>query len=95
MSVAQKIPLSPEQAAFCNSFPIRSTPCNFAGLDDNDYDITGPEREEVVADILKCLDGTLSKKVFADKWHHLKLPARNVVARTEKVMEDGKKMAKI
>lgn len=85
MSAAQKIPLSPEQAAFFNSFPIRSTPCNVANIDDNDYDITGPQREEVLADFLKCIEGALSNKEFADKWQHLKI----------KVMGDAKEMAKM
>lgn len=76
MPAAQKIPVTPEQAAAFQSLSITSTPCNAIWLKDGtSYNILGPEREEMIADFWK-LDKTMTDEEFAEKWQKLKYPDR-------------------
>jgi hypothetical protein len=55
--------------------PKTSHPPNVASADGVDYDITGPEREDFLADFLELMKAetdTASKDAFAAKWAHLK-----------------------
>jgi hypothetical protein len=75
MPTAQKIPVTPEQAAAFQSLSITHTPCNAVWLKNGDsYNITGPEREEMIADYFKLDKGTMTDAEFADKWQNLKYP---------------------
>ncbi len=65
MPEAQKIPVTPEQASAFQSLSITHTPCNVFVLEDGtSYNITGPERDEMIADCLKLDQETrLSKSL--------------------------------
>lgn len=77
MPAAQKIPVTPEQAAAFQSLSITSTPCNAIFLQDGtSYNILGPEREEMMADFWKLEKGTMNDEEFAEKWQSLKYPER-------------------
>ncbi|KAJ6785923.1 hypothetical protein PWT90_01297 [Aphanocladium album] len=76
-SVAQKVPISPRLAAALSAFPIKSTPCNMCGVGDKEYDITGPQRDEIVADYMKVQKGTMSEGEFGEKWASREYPERS------------------
>lgn len=75
VTMAQKQPISPEMATLCNSLVKGSTPCNYCEIEGVGYHVStsGPERDEIVADFEKNVQGTLSYEDFAAKWAHARV----------------------
>lgn len=67
----RKEPISPALKAYCDSLTITSMPCNYCGIGPKGYRLVGPERDAIVADVMKFYDEKLSENEFAEKWTHM------------------------
>lgn len=52
-TITEKQPISPEMAAFCSSLVIGCTPCNYCELEGVGFHVSGPECDQIVADLQK------------------------------------------
>lgn len=71
--MANKQPISPEQATTLRRLCVSSTAPNFVTVNGNDYDIFGVERDTILAEFIECCKEALSCQVFENKWKHLKI----------------------
>ncbi|KAJ3493741.1 hypothetical protein NLG97_g4542 [Lecanicillium saksenae] len=81
-SMGTKVPISPRLASLLKDLPIKSMPCNFCSfgseVGDKGYDISGPEREEVIADFERVIEGAMARADFEEKWAKLEYQDQNV-----------------